>query len=161
MGVKLHMSTSYHSQTDGQTERLNRCLESYLRAMVFSKPKQWVQWLPLVEWWYNTNHHSSLKTTRFQALYGFAPPQIPLGSLPQPAQSQVGACIAQKQRMLQHLKDNLTQAQARMKFYANRNRSHRVLSVGDWVYLKLQPYRQALVAVRKNLKLSARFYGPY
>lgn len=94
MGVKLHMSTSYHPQTDGQTERLNRCLESYLRAMVFSKPKQWVQWLPLVEWWYNTNHHSSLKTTRFQALYGFAPPQIPLGSLPQPAQSQVGACIA-------------------------------------------------------------------
>lgn len=51
MGTRLTMSTSYHPQTDSQTERLNRCLESYLRSMVFSDPKQWVKWLPLAEWW--------------------------------------------------------------------------------------------------------------
>lgn len=49
MRTKLNISTSYHPQSDGQTERLNGCLESYLRSMVFINPKQWVKWLPLAE----------------------------------------------------------------------------------------------------------------
>ncbi|XP_075101120.1 uncharacterized protein LOC142176753 [Nicotiana tabacum] len=63
--------------------------------------------------------------------------------------------------MLQNLKDNLVQAQARMKFYADQNRTNRSLNEGDLVYLKLQPYRQASMAMRKNLKLCAKYYGPY
>ncbi|XP_075080352.1 uncharacterized protein LOC142165870 [Nicotiana tabacum] len=71
--------------------------------------------------------------------------------------------MAQRQHILQQLKENLQVAQARMKFFADKNRTERVLNEGDMVYLKLQPYKQAsvAVAVRKNLKLSAKYYGPY
>jgi hypothetical protein len=55
LGVKLHLSTSYQSQTDGQTERVNQCLENYLRCMVFAQPKKWHSLLSLAEWWYNTS----------------------------------------------------------------------------------------------------------
>lgn len=77
LGIKLNMSSAYHPQTDGQTERINQCLENYLRSMAFDQQKKWARWLSLAEWWYNTNYHSSLKTTPFQALYGYPPPQLP------------------------------------------------------------------------------------
>jgi hypothetical protein len=47
VGVALHMSSSYHPQTDGQTERVNQCLETFLRCFVHAYPKQWAKWLPL------------------------------------------------------------------------------------------------------------------
>lgn len=59
--VSLRFSTSYHSQTDGQTKRVNQCLESYLRCMVFQEPREWFTWLAMVEWWYNTSYHTPLK----------------------------------------------------------------------------------------------------
>lgn len=63
--------------------------------------------------------------------------------------------------MLQILKEKLQQNQARMKFYADKNRIDRHLQEGDLVHLKLQLYRQASVAIRRKLKLSSNFYGPY
>jgi hypothetical protein len=59
-----------------QRERVNQCLENYLRCMVFLEPKKWLSWLPLAEWWYNTNYHTPLKSTPFEALYGYPPPMI-------------------------------------------------------------------------------------
>ncbi|XP_071912219.1 uncharacterized protein [Coffea arabica] len=48
-----------------------------------------------------------------------------------------------------------------MKQFADRHRTDRAFAEGNWVYLKLQAYRQTTVAVRKNLKLAAKYYGPY
>jgi transposase InsO family protein len=53
-GVTLSMSSAYHPQTDGQTEHVNQCLETLLRCFVHSCPSQWIHWLPLAEYWYNT-----------------------------------------------------------------------------------------------------------
>lgn len=53
------------------------------------------------------------------------------------------------------------QAQQRMKHFADKKMYERILQVGDWVYMKLQPYRQVTIAIRTNVKLSPKFYGPY
>lgn len=80
-GIQLLYSSAYHPQTDGQTERVNKCIENYLRCMTSNRPQNWKKWLCLAEWWYNTNFHTSLQGTPFEALYGFTPPQISLGPL--------------------------------------------------------------------------------
>ena len=68
--VSLLTSTTYHPQTDGQTEVVNRCLECYLRCMTCEKPTEWPQWLALAEWWYSTTHHSSINMSLYEAVYG-------------------------------------------------------------------------------------------
>lgn len=49
MGTAANLSTAYHPQTDGQSERLNQCIEMYLRCLTSHKPKQWHNWLPMAE----------------------------------------------------------------------------------------------------------------
>jgi transposase InsO family protein len=71
--TQLMMSSSYHPQTDGQTERLNQCLETFLRCTVHACPTKWFRWLPLAEFWYNTSFHSALGRSLFEALYGHPP----------------------------------------------------------------------------------------
>jgi hypothetical protein len=69
------MSSSYHPQTDGQTEVVNKSLEQYLEAFAADKPSLWVEWLPLAEYWFNTNYHAATKLSPFEALYGYKPPK--------------------------------------------------------------------------------------
>jgi transposase InsO family protein len=69
----LNMSSSYHPQTDGQTERLNQCMETYLRCMTQACPTKWAKWLSLSEFWYNTTFHSAIGKSPFEVLYGYKP----------------------------------------------------------------------------------------
>ncbi|XP_071917102.1 uncharacterized protein [Coffea arabica] len=64
-------------------------------------------------------------------------------------------------QMLHRIKEHLHQAQNRMKTFANKHKTKRQFEVHDWVFLKLQPYRQQSIALRKNLKLAAKFSGPF
>jgi hypothetical protein len=75
-GTQLHLSTTYHPQTDGQMEVVNKCLETYLRCFASEKKNQWAQWLPLAEWWYNTSYHTTTHMTPFEAVYGHKPPLV-------------------------------------------------------------------------------------
>jgi hypothetical protein len=67
-GTQLHLSTTYHPQTDGQTKVVNKCLETYLRCFSSERKNQWAQWLPLAEWWYNTSYHTTTHMTPFEAV---------------------------------------------------------------------------------------------
>ena len=161
MDVKLHLSTAYHPQTDGQTKRVNQCLENYLRCMCFIVPKRWSYWLSLAEWWYNTSYHTSLNLTPFQALYGFPPPMVGEVILPDCPNDSAREILQNRQLATQLIRDNLLKAQSRIKHQADKKRSERVLDVGDMVYLKIQPYRHSSLSLHNSLKLHSKFYGPF
>lgn len=160
-GTVSCMSSSYHSQSDGQTEVVNRILEQYLRCFVCDKPKKWVDWLLWAEYSYNTSTHTSTKLTPFQVVYGRLPPQL-LPYIPGTTQVQaVDDYLQDRDLLLKTLRTNLLDAQNRMKQFADRHRRELEFEVGDYVYVKLQPYRQTSVVTRSSAKLSPRFFGPY
>ncbi|GJZ97488.1 putative reverse transcriptase domain-containing protein [Tanacetum coccineum] len=70
LGTNLDMSTAYHSQTDGQSERTIQTLEDMLCACVIDFGKGWVNHFPLVEFSYNNSYHASINAAPFEALYG-------------------------------------------------------------------------------------------
>ncbi|GJX84570.1 putative reverse transcriptase domain-containing protein [Tanacetum coccineum] len=70
LGTNVDMSTTYHLQTDGQSERTIQTLKDMLRACVIDFGKGWVNHLPLVEFSYNNSYYASIKAAPFEALYG-------------------------------------------------------------------------------------------
>nr|GFC98119.1 putative reverse transcriptase domain-containing protein [Tanacetum cinerariifolium] len=70
LGSRLDMSTSYHPETDGQSERTIQTLEDMLRACAIDFGNGWVNHLPLVKFSYNNSYHASIKAAPFEALYG-------------------------------------------------------------------------------------------
>jgi hypothetical protein len=130
-GTQLLLSTSYHPQIDGQTEVVNKCLETYLRCFASERKNQWTQWLPLVEWWYNTSYHTTYCMTSFEAIYGQNPPSV-LSYLPGLSKVQVvDQTLTVQEAILCTLEENFVMAQNRMKQQADQSRSKRQFVEGD------------------------------
>ena len=70
LGAKLHMSTEFHPQTDGQSERIIQTLEGMLRACVIEFQDTWDKYIALIEFVYNNLYHSSIGMAPYEALYG-------------------------------------------------------------------------------------------
>ena len=159
--VSLHMSSAYHPQSDGQTERVNQCLETYLRCFVHTCPSKWIKWLSLAEYWYNTSFHSSLGSSSFEVLYGHQPNHFGLSSADVSVPADVSSWLKERSLMQAVARQHLLRAQQRMKKQADKSRSERQFAVGDLVYLKLQPYIQSSLSNRSSQKLSFKFFGPF
>ena len=98
--------------------------------------------------------------TPSKALYGYKPPAFSFIAM-EFNTPNVREFTWERERVQSLLKEALIQAQSRMKFYADSKRTEREFTVGDWVYLRLQPYRQATEALCRNLKLAPRFFGQF
>jgi transposase InsO family protein len=160
-GTKLRLSSSYHPQTDGQTERVNQSLEAFLRCFAQACPQRWAQWLSLAEYWYNTNWHSALNKSPFEILYNHPPRHF--GLVPSDAciVTDLQQWLDERNVVLALLRQQLLRVQQKMKSAADKKRSFREFAVDDLVFLKLQPYIQNSVALRSNQKLAYKYYGPY
>lgn len=66
-GTQLKMSAAYHPETDGQTEMLNRSIETYLYFFTSKQPKYWSKWFAWAEYWYNSSFHTAAGMTPFRS----------------------------------------------------------------------------------------------
>jgi hypothetical protein len=130
-GTELHLNRAYHPQTDGQTEVVNKCLETYLRCFSSKKKNQWAQWLPLAEWWYNTSYHTTTRMTPFEAVYGQNPPSFLSYLLGASKVQAVDLTLTSREAILHTLKENLVMAQNHMKQQADQGRSEHQFAEGD------------------------------
>ena len=71
--VKRRLSTAYHPETDGQTERHNQVLECYLRCYINHEQDDWIHWLPSAEYAYNQSTNSVTKKSPFEMVYRYSP----------------------------------------------------------------------------------------
>ena len=132
-------SSSYHPQTDGQTERVNQILEDMLRACVIQYDKNWDKCLALAEFSYNNSYQSSLKMAPFEVLYDRRC-RTPL------SWSQIGErkifgpdLVTEAENKVKVIQANLKAAQSRQKSYADKRRKPLQFEVGDHIYLRVSP----------------------
>jgi hypothetical protein len=159
--VTLQMSSSYHPQTDGQTERLNQSMETFLRCFVNACPAKWSSWLALAEFWYNATTHSTLGCSPFEALYGYPPWHFGISAWTDVAVPELSTWLQNRQVMNDLILQHFARAKERMKRQADKKRTERQSQVGDKVFVKIQPYVQSTLAHRANQKLSFKFYRPF
>ena len=162
MGTRLAMSTAFHPQTDGQTERANRTLEDMLRAFVNYQQDNWDQLLSAAEFACNNAPNASTKMSPFQINYGRDPlnPYSQIHDLPDTVPAAADF-IRNLKNATKIATDALVLAKASQEKYANRSRREVEFSVGDQVLLSASHINLASQAQRPSKKLQHRFIGPY
>ncbi|GJS02970.1 putative reverse transcriptase domain-containing protein [Tanacetum coccineum] len=160
LGTNLDMSTAYHPQTDGQSERTIQTLEDMLRACAIDFGKGWVNHLPLVEFSYNNSYHASIKAAPFEALYGRKCRSPVCWNEVGEAQILGAELIQETTEKIIHIKQRMQAARDRQKSYADLKRKPMEFQVGDKVMLKVSPWK-GVVRFGKRGKLNPRYVGPF
>ncbi|KAG6651325.1 hypothetical protein CIPAW_06G103000 [Carya illinoinensis] len=140
------------AQMSGQTEAANKWLENYLRSFTSDRPKDWSRWVELAEWSFNSSIHAYTKVSPFETLYGDKPPRLLNYMAGTSRLEEVDSKLRDRDHPWTLHKGNITNAHNRMKHYSDHKRKEHQYSMGDWVYLQLQPHRQSSVHNRRNLK---------
>ncbi|KAJ1599810.1 hypothetical protein NDA14_002862 [Ustilago hordei] len=158
MGVKHSLSTAYHPQTDGQTERVNQVIEQYLRMYCNYEQNDWADLLDTAAFVYNNTVHNSIGVSPFFACYGWNPkahPDIPqrLG-VNDPGRFEY---LMDGKERCKYLQEQIREAQQRSVDQYNRKHKDIEFKVGDMVYINRRNWKTR----RPTPKLDTRFSGPY
>lgn len=160
LGTRVALSTAYHPQTDGQSERTIQTLEDMLRACILEFGGSWDMHLPLVEFSYNNSYHSTIGMAPFEALYG-RKCRTPLCWRETGEKVLAGPELVQiTHDKIQIIRERMKAAQDRQKSYADKRRRPIEFTVGDMVMLKVSPWK-GIIRFGKQGKLSPRFVGPF
>ncbi|GJX17176.1 putative reverse transcriptase domain-containing protein [Tanacetum coccineum] len=160
LGTEVNMSTTYHPEIDGQSERTIQTLEDMLRACVIDFGKNWNQHLPLVEFSYNNSYHASIKAAPFEALYGRKCRSPICWSEVGDSQLTGPELVRETTKKIVQIKNRLLTARSCQKSYADVRRKPMEFSVGDMVMLKVSPWK-GVIRFGKRRKLSPRYIGPF
>ena len=161
LGTKLSMSTAYHPQTDGQTERANRTLEDMLRAFVDYRQRDWDEYLGSAEIACNNSVQLSTGFSPFYLTYGYHP-SFPISAAIRTEEKNsnnetANQYIENIHAAIEKAKENLLAAQQRQKKYADEDRREVEFAEGDQVLLSTANLNNELRAP----KLMPRFIGPF
>ncbi|GJE96954.1 dUTPase domain-containing protein [Phanerochaete sordida] len=149
------MSTAYHPQTDGQTERVNQVLEQYLRCFVDNyNHEDWVDFLPTAEFAYNNAAHESTKETPYFLEYGRHPRAGPT-LVKQAKRTDLNEIFRLRQDAQDKAKAALQLAADRMKWYYDQYKQEVPFKVGDKVLLDSKDYQTT------QRSLTPRYLGPF
>jgi hypothetical protein len=140
LGTNLNYSTSFHPQTDGQTEVVNRSLGSLLRCLIKKNPREWEAILPLAEFAFNASINRTTQSSPFEVVYGLQPAGVAdLLSLPLPTKSNLKALdmVQHMQQVHKAVQQKIQEANAKYKARVDQSRRQLLFEEGDlvWVYL--------------------------
>ena len=157
LGTNLKLSTAYHPQTDGQTERVNQTLETYLRCYSNQTQNNSLANLPLAEFAYNASYQESIRQTPFEVCYGFTPPL-------DPSCEMIAATPPTVQDFKNKIADNFEIIKAEIKNaaevakrYADSKRREVEFNVEDYCFLSTKNIRFK----GRSRKLEAKYLGPF
>lgn len=161
-GASQGMSSAFHPQTDGNTERVNRVMEDMLRHFVKPDQTNWDDLLPLVEFAINNSYHESIKSTPFLLNHGRAP-NTPLkavlkGALKESRVPLAAEFVQQMRDAHKQAANCLRDAQQRQKAYADQKRRDVEYKVGQKVWLSTKHITLKMVGTPKFLP---KYIGPF
>jgi len=156
--IKMKLSTAFHSQTDGQTERMNQELEQYLQFFIENRQKDWPEWLAAIEFTVNNKVHTATKVSPFMANYG---KELRMGEdiRRKGKVESVTEFVERMKKVHEEAEVALKKTQEEMKRYADRGRKETEnWKKGDRVLLST---KDLVFKERPTKKLMEKYVGPY
>jgi hypothetical protein len=157
--IKQNLSTAFHPQTDGQTERQNQVLETWLRAYICYQQDDWVSLLPMAEFAYNNAVHDSIAISPNEARYGItlATHQGIVGDPPRGEIPHAKDRAKDLTKIREKLENSWRRTKESQAKWYNKNHMPTTYKVGDQVLLSSKNIK----TIRSNQKLDHRFLGPF
>ena len=157
LGIKLHFTSGYHPEGDGQTERVNQTLEQYVRMFCNYQQDNWRALLPLAEFAYNNAPSATTGVSPFFANKGYDP-SITVHSEVELVSSKAHNFVTDLSELHEELRSAILQSQERYQVSADRNRIPAPeFRVGDKAFVKAKFFR----TTRPAKKFSEKYFGPF